>query len=77
MQHVQEVKRLRAAETVRALEAAEHAEKLERLRQFVRDQWARIPPVPHAQPGSYDRGYQNGMADILRGLEEALASQHG
>lgn len=55
------------------------ADEIDRLRAlhgklgaWMQQQWSRIPAVPHNQPGSYDRGYNNGMADILRGLAETL-----
>lgn len=47
--------------------------RLRAVRKFLKGQWERIPAVPHAQPGSYDRGYQNGIADVLRGLEQTLS----
>jgi len=43
--------------------------------EFMKGQWERISPVPRSQPGSYDTGYQNGMIDILRGLQEAMGRQ--
>lgn len=46
--------------------------QLARVRDFLKGQWERIPTVPHARPGSYERGYQNGIADVLRGLEQTL-----
>jgi hypothetical protein len=43
------------------------------LEQFLREQSERISPTPRAGPGSYYRGYDNGMSDILRGLQALLA----
>jgi len=40
---------------------------------FLREQSKRISPTPRADPGSYYRGYDNGMSDILYGLREVLA----
>lgn len=45
-----------------------------KLRAWAATQWERIPPVPHAHAGSYDRGYQNGLADVLRGIQKVLES---
>ena len=42
------------------------------LETWLREQWLRIPAVPKSQPGSYDRGYNNGMGDILRGVQAIL-----
>lgn len=44
------------------------------LRAWLQEQWMRIPAVPRADPGSYERGHQNGMADILRGVAAQLPS---
>jgi hypothetical protein len=43
------------------------------LETFLREQSERISAVPRAQPGSYYRGYDNGMSDILSGLQAVLA----
>ena len=40
---------------------------------FLREQSKRISPTPRAELGSYYRGYDNGMSDILYGLREVLA----
>ena len=39
---------------------------------WLREQWLRIAPVPKSEPGSYARGYDNGMGDILRGVRAIL-----
>jgi hypothetical protein len=39
---------------------------------WMQTQWERIPATPHSQPGSYARGYDGGMVDILRGLKATL-----
>jgi hypothetical protein len=57
-----------------ALEIAHLEARIQKVRDFLRDQWSRIPAVPHAQPGSYDRGYQNGIGDVLRGLQVAITT---
>jgi hypothetical protein len=42
------------------------------IKAWMQTQWERIPAVPHNQPGSYARGYDGGMVDILRGLQATL-----
>lgn len=42
----------------------------------MKELWQTISPVPTAQPGSYNRGYDNGTADTLRAIRAEIDKAH-
>jgi hypothetical protein len=52
--------------------------RLDRVQEFLKDQWSLIPISTLARPGSYARGVQTGMSDVLAGLQRVLVwASHG